>query len=272
MANGSLRHWLLGFLLSSPILAHSQNSRNNTESSLCELDIFQQLKPAPLPVCSLTQSSFDHDYTAEILSFEEWKKKSLQQQQQQHPPVPSKGSSVDTNSDRNDTSANAERAGTQIPEVGTEKGGNESSSSTEYSGDQNPQEVAVAVDPTRNTMSVSRVPLTDRFNYASQDCTARIALSHKSSQSPSAVLSHKKDRYMLSPCNEAKKFVIVELCDDVRIDTVQLANFEFFSGVFKDIRISLAETFSAAYGWNGVDAGTYRAKNVRGVQVSGVHL
>jgi hypothetical protein len=80
-------------------------------------------------------------------------------------------------------------------------------------------------------------------------------------------LTRKKDRYMLSPCAARGQFVVVELCDDVRIDTVQLANYEFFSGVFRDFSVSLAKTYETdPEAWNS--AGTYRAKNVRGVQAS----
>jgi len=114
-----------------------------------------------------------------------------------------------------------------------------------------------------------RVPLTDRFNYASLDCSARVHLAHRSAKSPSSILSSMKDRYMLSPCSNSKdqnQFVVVELCEDIRIDTVQLANFEFFSGVFKDFTVSVAKTYTTdAEGWTV--AGTYKAKNVRGVQV-----
>jgi len=114
-----------------------------------------------------------------------------------------------------------------------------------------------------------RVPLTDRFNYANLDCSARVHTSHRSAKSPSSILSSKKDWYMLSPCASSEhesQYVVVELCDDIRIDTVQLANFEFFSGVFKDFTVSVAKTYTTdVAGW--ADAGTYRAKNIRGVQV-----
>lgn len=110
------------------------------------------------------------------------------------------------------------------------------------------------------------IPLTDRFNYASVDCSARVHTAHKSAKSLSSILSSKKDRYMLSPCAEKKQYVVVELCDDIRIDTVQLANYEFFSGVFKDFTVSVAKTYTTdPSAWTF--AGTYRAKNVRGVQV-----
>lgn len=111
-----------------------------------------------------------------------------------------------------------------------------------------------------------RIPITDRFNYASMDCSARVHTAHKSAKSPSSILSSKKDKYLLSPCSEKNQYVVVELCDDIRIDTVQLANYEFFSGVFKDFTVRVAKTFvSDMDSW--VDAGTYRAKNERGVQV-----
>jgi hypothetical protein len=48
-------------------------------------------------------------------------------------------------------------------------------------------------------------------------------------------------------------------------DTIQLANFEFFSGVFKDISISASQTYDADR-WHFL--GTFRAKNIRTVQVS----
>ena len=118
-----------------------------------------------------------------------------------------------------------------------------------------------------------RIPLTDRFNYASMECSARIHKAHKSAKSASAILSSKKDRYMLAPCatkiadgKEEKHFVIVELCEDIRIDTVQLANFEFFSGSFKDFTVGVAKTYTPDVPeWTTV--GTYRARNIRGVQV-----
>ncbi|CUA67021.1 putative protein slp1 [Rhizoctonia solani] len=110
-------------------------------------------------------------------------------------------------------------------------------------------------------------PTEGRFNYASMDCSARVHSADKSMKSASSILSSKKDKYMLAPCSAKNKDIIVELCDDIRVDTVQLANFEFFSGVFKDIAIYLARTnnpHSHRLTWD--PAGVFRAKNVRGVQ------
>ncbi|CAE6444933.1 unnamed protein product [Rhizoctonia solani] len=110
-------------------------------------------------------------------------------------------------------------------------------------------------------------PIEGRFNYASVDCTARVHSTGKSMKSASSILSSKKDKYMLAPCSAKNKHIVVELCDDIRVDTVQLANFEFFSGVFKDIAIYLGRTnnpHSPKLNW--VSAGVFRAKNVRGIQ------
>jgi hypothetical protein len=76
---------------------------------------------------------------------------------------------------------------------------------------------------------------------------------------------------MLSPCRPPKgereqQYIVVELCEDIRIDTVQLANFEFFSGVFKDFTVSVSKTYTTdPEGWTF--ASTHTAKNIRVVQV-----
>ncbi|KAG9076899.1 hypothetical protein FS749_011253 [Ceratobasidium sp. UAMH 11750] len=84
-------------------------------------------------------------------------------------------------------------------------------------------------------------------------------------KSTTSILSSKKDKYLLAPCSAEKKYVVVELCDEIRVDTVQLANFEFFSGVFKDITITLSRTANIDPAGSEI-IGVYEAKNVRSVQ------
>ncbi|KAJ1306062.1 hypothetical protein OPQ81_010775 [Rhizoctonia solani] len=115
-------------------------------------------------------------------------------------------------------------------------------------------------------------PTEGRYNYASMECSARVHSADKSMKSASSILSSKKDKYMLAPCSTKSKDIVVELCDDIRVDTVQLANFEFFSGVFKDIAIYLARTNNPhSHRLNWDFAGVFRAKNVRGVQTFRLH-
>jgi len=204
-------------------------------------------KPESPPVCCLKALTGVEPLDDEVLlSFEDWKKK--QAAEQKESPRKTDGNN------QNSTVANGLNASNTHNEVAPPN----SNVSTDYISDSlQPPDVAPHF----------RVPVTDRFNYANIDCSARVHTSHRSAKSPSSILSFKKDRYMLSPCNSGreKQFVVVELCDDIRIDTVQMANFEFFSGVFKDFAVSVAKTYSTdPDGW--LPAGTYRAKNVRGVQ------
>ncbi|KAL4253122.1 hypothetical protein AB1N83_012925, partial [Pleurotus pulmonarius] len=200
------------------------------------------------PICCLkSQKNSDLlDDDVLLLSFEEWKAKQAELQ--------------------------ARESGNARIEGRNESGGYNSEDT--HSGGSNNETDGVHASPASNYQDWDagyveeqsphfRVPLTDRFNYASLDCSARIHLTHRSAKSASSILSSKRDKYMLSPCREGKQFVIVELCEDIRIDTVQMANYEFFSGVFKDFEVSVAKTYNSD-SW--VDAGMYRAKNIRGVQ------
>jgi hypothetical protein len=87
------------------------------------------------------------------------------------------------------------------------------------------------------------MPLTDRFNLVSLDCSMCMHTAHWGAKSASSILSSKWDRYMLSLCSAAPQFVIVELCENICIDAVQPADFEFFSGVFKEFTVSVAKMY-----------------------------
>lgn len=109
--------------------------------------------------------------------------------------------------------------------------------------------------------------LKDRTNYASFDCSATLIRASKRTKSASSILSSKKDRYMLSPCSASEKYVIIELCDEIQIDTIVLANLEFFSSMFKLFRVKAGTAYPESTGtWS--ELGTFRASNVRGLQVS----
>ncbi|GAA5927946.1 hypothetical protein JCM1841_005058 [Sporobolomyces salmonicolor] len=108
--------------------------------------------------------------------------------------------------------------------------------------------------------------LKDRSNYAAFECAAMVHRSSRQSKGASSILVEKKDRYMLTPCAAEPKFVEVELCDEIQIDTIVLANFEFFSSMFKHFKASCSVNYPGApEDWH--DLGTFRARNVRGIQV-----
>ena len=105
----------------------------------------------------------------------------------------------------------------------------------------------------------------ERFNYASFDCAATVLKTNPESKGSTSVLVENKDSYMLNPCKVKNKFFIVELCNDILIDTVVLANFEFFSSTFRTFRVSVADRYPVkADKWR--ELGTFEARNTRAIQ------
>ena len=105
----------------------------------------------------------------------------------------------------------------------------------------------------------------ERSNYASFDCAATVLKTNAECKGSNAVLVENKDSYMLNLCSAKNKFFIVELCDDILIDTVVLANFEFFSSMFRTFRVSVSDRYPVKLDkWK--ELGTFEARNSREVQ------
>ncbi|ODV64300.1 Slp1p ASCRUDRAFT_19229, partial [Ascoidea rubescens DSM 1968] len=79
-----------------------------------------------------------------------------------------------------------------------------------------------------------------RFNYASIDCAATIIQANPESKNSFSILSEKKNSYLLNKCSSKNNFIIIELCEDILIDLIVLANFEFYSSIFKKIKFSIS--------------------------------
>jgi len=72
---------------------------------------------------------------------------------------------------------------------------------------------------------------------------------------------------MLTPCRADEHWVIIELCDEIRVEAIELAVWEFFSGIVRGVTVSVGdEASSASASWTQV--GEFVGKNVRGAQVS----
>lgn len=105
----------------------------------------------------------------------------------------------------------------------------------------------------------------ERSNYASFDCAATALKSNPECKGSTAVLVENKDSYMLNTCFAKNKFLIVELCDDILIDTVVLANFEFFSSMFRTFKVSVSDRYPVKLEkW--IELGKFEARNSREVQ------
>ncbi|KAK1537183.1 uncharacterized protein CCOS01_02503 [Colletotrichum costaricense] len=105
----------------------------------------------------------------------------------------------------------------------------------------------------------------ERFSYSSFDAGATVLKTNKGAKNAKAILVENKDSYMLLECSAGNKFVIVELSDDILVDTVVLANFEFFSSMVRHFRVSVSDRYPVKVDkWK--DLGTFEAKNSRDIQ------
>ncbi|XP_055632762.1 uncharacterized protein LOC129773200 [Toxorhynchites rutilus septentrionalis] len=104
-------------------------------------------------------------------------------------------------------------------------------------------------------------------NYASPDCGAKIIASNPEAQSTGSVLTSHKDEYLLNPCT-SKIWFVVELCEPIQAERVELANFELFSSSPKEFSISISNRFPTRE-WSNV--GQFTADDERTVQSFKLH-
>lgn len=220
--------------------------------------------------------------TANFLSFEEWKKQNLAKAGQSVETVGGRPVVADTESRRRPgIIANALDSLGEDTEIEIDFGGFVSSGKSTYdissqrdktgdnrvtseaAVDQNKHDRAPASSHTRGKDAGKTCK--ERFNYASFDCAATVLKTNKESKGSTSVLVENKDSYMLNKCSADNKFFIVELCEDILVDTVVLANFEFFSSMFRTFRVSVSDRYPVKLDkWRVL--GTFEARNSREVQ------
>jgi hypothetical protein len=200
----------------------------------------------------------------DFVSFEDWKRKKLEQDEEE-----GDASELKRISSESDDSSST-RHSTERPLDTTITFVNDSKVSSK---DWSPKAA-------NNSSDIPHKPA-HKYNYASPDCSARIHSSSSSTQHASSLLHKSRDRYMLTPCKADEHWVVVELCDEIRIEAVEVAVWEFFSGVVREVRVSVGgEDEEEAEDEAGDDVngrgkkweevGAFVGKNVRGVQVSGI--
>lgn len=103
------------------------------------------------------------------------------------------------------------------------------------------------------------------FNFASLDCAATIVKTNPEAAGASSILNENKDKYLLNPCSVANKFVITELCQDILVEEIAIANYEFFSSTFNKVRFSVSDRYPVAKnGWTVL--GEFDAQDSRNLQ------
>lgn len=99
-------------------------------------------------------------------------------------------------------------------------------------------------------------------NYASPDCGAKIIAANSEASNTREVLTATKDEYLLSPCNSRIWFV-VELCEAIQAEIIDLANFELFSSSPKNFSVAVSNRFPTR-DWSQV--GKFEAQDERNIQ------
>lgn len=103
------------------------------------------------------------------------------------------------------------------------------------------------------------------FNYASFDCAATIVKTNQEAKGVTSILFENKDSYLLNPCSAPNKYIIIELCQDILVDSFVLANLEYFSSTFKKISISVSESYPVQKnGW--INLGSFTAEDIKDYQ------
>lgn len=100
-------------------------------------------------------------------------------------------------------------------------------------------------------------------NYASGECGAKVINSNKEAQGNYKILSESQDEYMLNPCN-SKIWFIIELCEAIKLSSIEVANYELFSSTFRDFLIYGSGHYPTR-DWQLI--GNFTANDVKQVQV-----
>eukprot|EP00794_Sanderia_malayensis_P005046 gene5046-5703_t len=101
-----------------------------------------------------------------------------------------------------------------------------------------------------------------KTNYASSECGAKVVATNGEAQNTAAILSENKDLYMLSPCSSNIWFV-VELCEKVQVEAVDIASFELFSSTPESFKVYVGSRFPTRE-WRLV--GSFVARSERVIQ------
>lgn len=117
----------------------------------------------------------------------------------------------------------------------------------------------------KNTPAANKQPvlkLKNLKNYASPDCGAKIIAANSESSGTGYVLTSTRDEYMLSPC-KSRIWFVVELCEAIQAERIDLANYELFSSSPKNFSVGVSSRFPTR-DWSNV--GRFVAKDERYIQ------
>ena len=123
-------------------------------------------------------------------------------------------------------------------------------------------------DDQRKSESIVEIPVEKpkgkliQKNYADNLCGANIVGKKKEFKNCDTILNNNKDLYGMIAC-EGSIWFVVELCDTVQIQAIQLANHELFSSSVREFKIYTAENYPPKE-WMLI--GTFETVNNREIQ------
>ncbi|QSZ30776.1 hypothetical protein DSL72_000334 [Monilinia vaccinii-corymbosi] len=230
----------------------------------------------PTPTTSATPVDEGELNDASFLSFEEWKKQILEQAGQQDLNIGKRKSAEaarkrESEAFQNNLESLGDDGEIDLDFGAFRSGGAEQNSRTTedkpMDSSQDSQEEKSGSGRRRDQHRSKDAGKTckERFSYASFDAGATVLKTHPGAKNSKAVLIENKDSYMLSECKTPNKFLIIELSEDIWIDTLVLANYEFFSSMLRTFRVSVSDRWPVKMEkWK--DLGVYEARNSREIQ------
>jgi hypothetical protein len=125
----------------------------------------------------------------------------------------------------------------------------------------------IPVPKKENSNAAREKEFKEKFNYASVDCGARILSANKGARELSALLVNAKDKYMVNTCDTSDKYVELEFCQEILVESIVLSNYELFSSVFKYVRIYVNHVYPSSFKYSWKLIGEFQAQNKKGKQV-----
>eukprot|EP01083_Nonionella_stella_P117912 351827_1 len=122
------------------------------------------------------------------------------------------------------------------------------------SDDQKPKVGEPAVDEEKSA------DFSSRFNFASQDAGAVVLETGPETKGAPTILTGNDDRYMIISCNEDRKWFVIQLSEEIKVDTIVLSNLEHYSSNFRKFQL-LGSTKYPTEHWTLL--GTFDAKDDR---------
>ncbi|KAE8687868.1 Galactose-binding protein isoform 10 [Hibiscus syriacus] len=98
------------------------------------------------------------------------------------------------------------------------------------------------------------------YNYASASKGAKVLAYNKEAKGASNILGRDEDKYLRNPCSAEEKFVVIELSEEILVDTIEIANFEHYSSNLKQFELLGSLVFPTDV-WTNL--GNFTAANVK---------